>query len=59
MIILQLVRQQLLDPKDAPAKPTVEQGEVAVRVPDEALLLEVEETTTPFRLSPDTGHKAL
>eukprot|EP01043_Picozoa_sp_COSAG02_P067890 COSAG02_NODE_11072_length_1800_cov_2.527337_3_plen_94_part_00 len=46
---LQLVRSQLLDPKDAPAKPTVEQGEVAVRVPEEALP-QVEETATPFGL---------
>ena len=49
---LQLVRQQLLDPKDAPAKPTVEQGEVAVRVPQEALP-QVEETATPYGLSPE------
>ena len=53
---LQLVRQQLLDPKDAPAKPTVEQGEVAVRVPEEALP-QVEETATPFGLSPEQHAK--
>ena len=53
---LQLVRQQLLDPKDAPAKPTVEQGEVAVRVPEEALP-EVEETTTPFGLTSEQHAK--
>ena len=53
---LQLVRQQLLDPKDAPAKPTVEQGEVAVRVPEEALP-EVEETATPFGLTPEQHAK--
>ena len=50
------MRQQLLDPKDAPAKPTVEQGEVAVRVPEEALP-EVEETATPFALSPEQHAK--
>ena len=53
---LQIVRQQLLDPKDAPAKPTVEQGEVAVRVPEEALP-EVEETTTPYGLTPEQHAK--
>ena len=53
---LQLVRQQLLDPKDAPAKPTVEQGEVAVRVPEEALP-EVEETATPYGLTPEQHAK--
>ena len=53
---LQLVRQQLLDPKDAPAKPTVEQGEVAVRVPEEALP-QVEETATPFGLTPEQHAK--
>ena len=53
---LELVRQQLLDPKDAPTKPTVEQGEVAVRVPPEALP-EVEETATPYGLTPEQHAK--
>ena len=50
------LRQQLLDPKDAPAKPTVEQGEVAVRVPEDALP-QVEETATPFGLTPEQHAK--
>ena len=46
----------LLDPKDAPAKPMVEQGEVALRVPEEALP-QVEETATPYGLSPEQHAK--
>eukprot|EP01044_Picomonas_judraskeda_P004026 COSAG03_NODE_345_length_8808_cov_5.062349_4_plen_200_part_00 len=53
---LQLVRQQLLNPKGAPAKPTVEQGEVAVRVPPEALP-EVEDTATPYGLTAEQHAK--
>lgn len=52
---LQLVRQQLLDPKDAPAKPTVEQGEVAVRVPEEALPQVEERSGTSFVLTRREG----